>query len=55
MPMTDYVRDDNYDPDDPENYMDVEEMVDKVNGDSPEYDEDDEASIPEPEAEDDAI
>lgn len=34
--MSDYVRDDNYDPDDPENYVDVDEMVQKVTGEQPE-------------------
>lgn len=32
--MPDYV-DDNYDPDDPENYADVGEMVRQVTGDDP--------------------
>lgn len=34
--MTDYQRDDNYDPDDPENYSDVDEMIQQVTGDEPE-------------------
>jgi len=30
------ISNENYDPDDPENYMDIDEMVERVTGDEPE-------------------